>query len=129
VTLTIPGEALAAIREHAASAEPGFEVVGRLVVADDRVVAYHELVNRAKQPGRFRVAAAWRRDERSIIVHSHPPPGTAAPSGLDLAWAAREPRREVFAIYCVAGDELAFWRLDPGRESASRLPVLVEVEG
>jgi proteasome lid subunit RPN8/RPN11 len=87
--LVVPASVLAAIRAHVASAAPGFEVGGRVIVnGEGAAVDYVPLANRAAGPRRFDFRSSWlpAPGERSLITHSHPS-GSAMPSAGDLAWA------------------------------------------
>jgi proteasome lid subunit RPN8/RPN11 len=109
----VPASVLDAVREHAAQAEDGFEVCGRLVVIADRVLRYDRGRNAAREPLRALPATSWKPgppDERSIPVHSHPV-GDAQPSTADLAWAAQRSWWRTTAIYSVRDDALAVWEV------------------
>jgi hypothetical protein len=133
--ILIPSAIRDAIREHVATAAPGHEVVGRLVIdAELRALRYVPMRNGSNQPHKAIVASSWQRTPGciDIVMHNHPD-DDPRPSAGDLAWSAdrthrgRE-HRSVFGIW--AQDMLHVYRLrDLETKSFVSIKVLVEIAG
>jgi proteasome lid subunit RPN8/RPN11 len=115
VTLRIPAEVVAAVREHAVQVDaeqPDHEAVGVLVLdADGNVERYTRLANADPRPECFRIAAPERlrrRGRHLIPTHSHPR-SPARPSPEDVA-GARSPES---GIYSLIEDRLTVWWTSP----------------
>ncbi len=129
----VPADVLEAIRQHAREMPDGFESCGRIVVreSDRRVVEYHRIRNHATEPGKARFVASWQRlpEHFSVVTHSHPPGHLGTPSLADLAWHAQKPYRQLFAIYSMSTDELAFFKVASDASSYERLSLGIEEPG
>jgi proteasome lid subunit RPN8/RPN11 len=123
--LVLPEDVLAEIAAHAASVADGFESLGRLVVDEGgHALRYHRLENHATEPHKFKLRASWRREpgERSVIVHSHPAPGSPTPSQRDLERAAPG-WLDAYAVFHCASGQLGVFRIATDRQSFTRIPL------
>lgn len=110
--LEVPEAVIESIRQHAASAAPGHEVVGRLVCHNRAGQRYEPLTNLSTEAGRFSTRATWKPGpgEYGLIVHSHPPGASASPSNADFAYAKKR-GWPVIGIWHQDNDRLCIFRL------------------
>jgi len=121
--------ALDAVRRHANSARPGWEIGGALRVEEDRFVGYRRIENVAGLPGWFEPAGGrWHRGEPEILLHSHPGENHVGHhiSRGDVDYMVANDV-QAMAIFVPALDRIFVWWLtDLATRSVQAVPVIAE---